>query len=96
MPHKAGNVVVLLHIERQNEARLILMLVGQRRDSPPIALPLIVGLVGQMIEAADAALLHDDLSNGPSDRAIVGDAEDQALFPVEHSHRDASWLARKL
>ena len=34
------------------------------------------------------------LCNGPSDRMIVGDSEDQSLFTVEHAHRGSSGLKR--
>src|SRR5439155_3546496 len=84
------DVIILLHVEWQDKASPVLILVGQRRHSPTIALPFVVGLIGQVIEAANAAFLHDDLSNGPGDRAVIGDAEYQPLFSVEHSHRDTS------
>src|SRR5262245_39587361 len=92
--NNCGNVLVLLHVERHDELRRLWKCIRAFRYPQSILLPRIVRLVRQMTETTDAAFLHDNLRDGPGERTVIGDAEYQPLFSIEHSHRDASESCR--
>ena len=61
--------------------------IGQQRHAAAVPLPLVVGPVGQVREAAHAAFGHDLLGDRPGDRMVVGDPQNQSLLAVEQAHR---------
>ena len=96
-PHFAGrllekgfDLVVVADVERHEELDFVAVAFQAPLDPPPIPLAFVVGTIGEMGEAAGPALVHDGPRDGPGDRPVVGDAQNQSLLAVEPSHELAS------
>jgi hypothetical protein len=59
-------------------------------DAILVLFSLVIRSVWQMAETALAALLHYLLRNGPSDRTIIRNAENQTFFVFEGTHGNIS------